>query len=155
MGVANDLTKEQCYEKLKQQYDGYHFSEDLTGVYNPYSLLNALSSHQFRDFWFETGTPTILADALKNNLYDLSQITQEEVTADLLGSIDSIDVNPLPLLYQSGYLTIKGYDKEFDTYRLGFPNQEVERGFTRFLLPWLYAVEAICQAIWKWWASYL
>ena len=75
----------------------------------------------------------MLAEALKHGDYNLEELLQEEVTADLLGSIDSIDVNPLPLLYQSGYLTIKGYDERFSTYRLGFPNDEVERGFTRFL----------------------
>ena len=74
----------------------------------------------------------MLAEALKHGDYNLEELLQEEVTADLLGSIDSIDVNPLPLLYQSGYLTIKGYDECFSTYRLGFPNDEVERGFTRF-----------------------
>ena len=69
----------------------------------------------------------MLAEALKSGDYNLEELLQEEVTADLLGSIDSIDINPLPLLYQSGYLTIKGYDERFSTYRLGFPNDEVER----------------------------
>ena len=70
---------------------------------------------------------------MKRNHYDLERLTREEATADLLGSLDSIDTNPIPLIYQSGYLTIKGYDSEFGTYRLGFPNEEVERGFSRFL----------------------
>ena len=70
---------------------------------------------------------------MKRNHYDLERLTREEATADLLGSLDSIDTNPIPLIYQSGYLTIKGYDPEFGTYRLGFPNEEVERGFSRFL----------------------
>ena len=69
---------------------------------------------------------------MKRNHYDLERLTREEATADLLGSLDSIDTNPIPLIYQSGYLTIKSYDSEFGTYRLGFPNQEVERGFSRF-----------------------
>ena len=70
---------------------------------------------------------------MKRNHYDLERLTREEATADLLGSLDSIDTNPIPLVYQSGYLTIKGYDPRFMTYRLGFPNEEVERGFSRFL----------------------
>ena len=133
MAVANHLTKDECYAKLKENYDGYHFSEDSVGMYNPFSLLNALRAKKFKDFWFETGTPTFLVETLKRNNYELENMTREEVTADLLGSLDSIDTNPLPLLYQSGYLTIKDYNPRFDTYRLGFPNGEVERGFTRFL----------------------
>jgi hypothetical protein len=133
MAEANGIDKNSCYERLKQQYDGYHFRENSVGVYNPFSLLNALDSKDFKDFWFETGTPTFLVETLKRNDYELENLTQEEVTSDLLGSLDSIDTNPLPLLYQSGYLTIKSYDPDFGTYRLGFPNGEVERGFTKFL----------------------
>ena len=136
LAQANNLTKEECYSKLKLNYDGYHFEAGTTGMYNPFSLLRTLDSQAFKDYWFETGTPTILVEALKNNNYNLEELTQEEVTADLLGSIDSIDDNPLPLIYQSGYLTVKGYDERFGVYRLGFPNKEVERGFTRFLVPY-------------------
>lgn len=133
MAEANHLTKDECYAKLKENYDGYHFSEESVGMYNPFSLLNALKAKKFKDYWFETGTPTFLVETLKRNDYELENMTREEVTADLLGSLDSIDTNPLPLLYQSGYLTIKDYNPDFGTYTLGFPNGEVERGFTRFL----------------------
>ena len=133
MAEANNLTKEECYAKLKENYDGYHFSKKSVGMYNPFSLINALCDRDFNDYWFETGTPTFLVETLKHNNYELENMTREEVSADLLGSIDSIDTNPLPLLYQSGYLTIKVYNPDFDTYLLGFPNGEVERGFTRFL----------------------
>ena len=133
MADVNHLTKDECYAKLKENYDGYHFSEESVGMYNPFSLLNALCDQRFKDYWFETGTPTFLVETLKRNNYELENMTREEVTADLLGSLDSIDQNPLPLLYQSGYLTIKSYNPDFGTYQLGFPNGEVERGFTRFL----------------------
>ena len=133
MAEANNLTKDECYAKLKENYDGYHFNEESVGMYNPFSLMNALSVQRFKDYWFETGTPTFLVETLKRNNYELENMTREEVTADLLGSLDSIDTNPLPLLYQSGYLTIKSYNPDFGTYQLGFPNGEVERGFTRFL----------------------
>ena len=133
MAEKNHLTKEGCYAKLKENYDGYHFSEESVGMYNPFSLISALSAQRFKDYWFETGTPTFLVETLKHNNYELENMTREEVTADLLGSLDSIDVNPLPLLYQSGYLTIKSYNPDFGSYTLGFPNGEVERGFTRFL----------------------
>ncbi len=133
LATANGLTKDECYLRLKQQYDGYHFHPNSAGMYNPFSLLSALKRKEFGDQWFQSGTPTFLVEVLKRNNYDLEQLTREEATADLLGSLDAIDTNPTPLLYQSGYLTIKGYDPEFGTYRLGFPNQEVERGFSRFL----------------------
>lgn len=136
LAQACSLTKDACYAKLKQDYDGYHFEADTVGVYNPFSLLRTLDSQAFKDYWFETGTPTILAEALKKTNFHLEKLTQEEVTADILGSIDSISTNPLPIIYQSGYLTIKEYDDEFLSYRLGFPNKEVERGFTRFLIPY-------------------
>ena len=106
LAQANNLTKDECYAKLKLNYDGYHFEADTTGMYNPFSLLRTLDSQAFKDYWFETGTPTILVEALKKSNYNLEELTQEEVTADLLGSIDSIDKNPLPLIYQSGYLTV-------------------------------------------------
>ena len=127
------IDKAHCYQKLKENYDGYHFRENSAGIYNPFSLLKTLKNKELKDYWFETGTPTFLVETLKRNDYELENMTHEEVTADLLGSLDSIDTNPLPLLYQSGYLTIKDYNPEFDVYTLGFPNGEVERGFTRFL----------------------
>lgn len=127
------IDKETCYQRLKESYDGYHFREDSVGVYNPFSLLMALKRGEIKDYWFETGTPTFLVETLKRSRYDLENLTREEVTADLLGSLNSYDTNPLPLLYQSGYLTIKSYDPDFETYLLGFPNKEVERAFTRFL----------------------
>ena len=133
MAEYNGMSKEECYEKLKKQYDGYHFSKRSVGIYNPFSLLNALDSQDFGDYWFASGTPTFLVETMKRNNYDLERLTREEATADLLGSLDSIDTNPIPLIYQSGYLTIKGYDPRFMTYHLDFPNEEVERGFSRFL----------------------
>ena len=148
LAESNQMTKEDCYAKLKQTYDGYHFEHDTAGIYNPFSLLRTFDSGAFKDYWFETGTPTLLAEVLKKSGYHLDDLTREEVTADLLGSIDSIDSNPLPLIYQSGYLTIKGYDPEFTTYRLGFPNQEVERGFTRFLIPY-YSTQTRRMDGWK------
>ena len=104
-------------------------------MYNPFSLLNTLKNQAFRDYWFETGTPTFLIYQLQKTNYPLEMMTREELFEDTLNSIDVMDENPLPLLYQSGYLTIKGYDEMFKTYRLGFPNREVEEGFVKFLVP--------------------
>lgn len=132
---ANQQTKEACYDKLRRDYDGYHFTMESVGMYNPFSVLNTLSSQRFRDYWFETGTPSFLANQLKKNCYPLENMTTEELSTDTLNSIDRMDENPLPLLYQSGYLTLKSHDQEFDTYLLGFPNREVEQGFIKYLLP--------------------
>ena len=132
---ANKMMKEACYERMKEDYDGYHFDIDTPGMYNPFSVLNTLAKCRFRDYWFETGTPSFLVYQLKKTGYPLDNMTEEELSANTLNSIDSMDVNPLPLLYQSGYLTIKDYDPEFKTYRLGFPNREVCEGFIKYLYP--------------------
>lgn len=131
----NHMSKEECYKRLKDDFDGYHFYPGSIGIYNPFSLLNTLSSCQFKDYWFETGTPTFLVNQLQKTGYQLQFMTEEELTEDTLNSIEIFEENPLPLLYQSGYLTIKDYDKEFKTYRLQFPNREVREGFVKFLVP--------------------
>ena len=110
-------------------YDGYHFCADAAGVYNPFSLLNALQDKQFNDYWFETGTPSFLVNLIKNTTYDISSLQGEEVDSSLLISVNTAFANPIPLLYQSGYLTITGYDREVGLYRLDFPNREVKNGF--------------------------
>ena len=132
---ANNMTKEQCYGRLERDFDGYHFCLPSKGMYNPFSLLNTLKNKVFRDYWFETGTPSFLVYQLKKTDYPLDNMTTEELTTDTLNSIDIMDQNPLPLLYQSGYLTLKSYDSEFDSYTLKFPNREVEQGFIKYLLP--------------------
>ena len=132
----NSMTREECYERLRRDFDGYHFNEyTKEGIYNPFSVLNTLDNKVFRDYWFETGTPSFLVYQLKKTCYPLENMTTEELSTDTLNSIDIMDQNPLPLLYQSGYLTLKSYDKRFDSYILGFPNREVEQGFIKYLLP--------------------
>lgn len=98
-----------------------------------------MKSREFGSYWFETGTPTFLVELLLRSHYDLHRLTEELATADSLSGIDTMETNPVPILYQSGYLTIKGYDKRFRTYTLGFPNREVEEGFVKFLLPFYLA----------------
>lgn len=135
LAVAHGDTEAETVDKLRARYDGYHFKEDSIGLYNPYSVLNTLAKQEYNDYWFETGTPTFLVDLLKAHNYHLPDLTQEQITGDVINSIDSTSTNPIPVIYQSGYLTIKGYDKRFRKYRLGFPNKEVEEGFLNFLLP--------------------
>ena len=132
---ANGMSDAEVRQTLKEWYDGYHFAENTEDIYNPFSLLSTLSEMKFGSYWFETGTLTFLVELLQRSKYDLHRLTEEMATADSLGGIDTMETNPVPILYQSGYLTIKGYDRRFRTYILGFPNQEVEEGFIRYLLP--------------------
>ena len=130
----NQMSVEETRQKLKEWFDGYHFSTHCPDIYNPFSLLSTFKKGVFNSYWFETGTPTFLVTLLKKGHYVLSNLDKEQVTRDMLGDIDNIGGNPLPILYQSGYLTLKGYDREFGTYSLGFPNREVSEGFNRYLL---------------------
>lgn len=130
------LSYEETCALLEKRYDGYHFTEDSVGIYNPFSLLNTFKYMRLGDYWFETGTPSYLVELLKRSHYDLYAMAHAETDADVLNSIDAVSANPLPVIYQSGYLTIKAYDPEFKIYTLGFPNLEVEEGFVRYLLPY-------------------
>ena len=130
-------------DKLREYYDGYHFTHNSIGIYNPFSLLNTFKYKEFGSYWFETGTPTYLVELLKKHHYDLRRMAHEETSISVLNSIDSAPYNPIPVIYQSGYLTIKGYDEEFGIYSLGFPNREVEEGFIKFLLPFYANTNAV------------
>lgn len=110
--------------------------KESEGMYNPFSVFNTLKKKDFGRYWFETGTPTYLATLLVLHDYNLEQIAHAEVEEDVLNSVDSESTNPIPVIYQSGYLTIKGYDERFNLYKLGYPNKEVEEGFVKFLIPY-------------------
>ena len=135
MAEAMCLTEDEMFSKLAEYYDGYHFSRIGEDMYNPFSLINALSDKDVQPYWFSSGTPTFLINYMAEHPID-------ETSFNLMPSVplSSFDVSPevshesLPLLYQSGYLTIKGYDKEFDSYELGYPNKEVKLGFEKCLL---------------------
>lgn len=135
LGENNGMSEEDTKVSLKTMYDGYHFVYGSEDIYNPFSILNTFAKMKFGSYWFETGTPTFLVELLKESRYDLHRFTEEMASADSLGGIDTMNTNPVPIIYQSGYLTIKEYDKEFQVYYLGFPNKEVEDGFIKFLLP--------------------
>ena len=130
-----NVQREACIEKLRKSYDGYHFEENSNGLYNPFSLLNTFYNMKFGSYWFETGTPTYLVNLLQQYDYNLDFMSKAEVSADILNSVEPNSQNPIPVIYQSGYLTIKGYDSEFGDYKLGFPNEEVEEGFVKYLAP--------------------
>lgn len=129
-----NVTKDEMYELLKRKYDGYHFYPNTEDVYNPFSLLNALSDKRIGNYWFGTGTPTYLAKMLKAGNYDLTKFNDEiNSTEEGIASFGNGDENITAALYQGGYLTIKGYDgRRF--YKLGFPNEEVADGFMQYLM---------------------
>lgn len=137
MAVETGRQPEEILNTLRENYDGYHFSHTLEDVYNPYSLLTALKNKEIGNFWFDTGTPTFLARKLRDSGADLLRLEREEVSSERMRSIDLIADDPVPLLFQSGYLTIKGYDPEFREYTLGYPNREVKEALRNSLIPYL------------------
>ena len=141
MAASEGCTEEEMRQRLKRHYDGYHFSKEMTDIYNPFSVLNAFFSKEFGNYWFQTGTPTFLVELLKESDYDLRLLMDGiETAASAFTEYRADRKNPIPLIYQSGYLTIKEYDREFGLYRLGFPNDEVRYGFLNFLVPFYTAI---------------
>ena len=131
-----NTTKEDILSQLKAMYDGYHFSKNTdVDIYNPFSLINSLTRREFENYWFQTGTPTFLIKLLQENDYDLKDFSEGNIDAVDLTSKESMLNAPIALFYQSGYLTIKDYDRDFSSYVLGYPNREVEQSFLDFLLP--------------------
>ena len=135
---ARRITLDEAYAELKRNYDGYHFSENSQDIYTPYSLLNALNDKAARSYWFESGTTTSLIEHLRH-FPDFNPLDYDGVELEL----SSFNVpceyaaTPIPMLYQSGYLTIAFYDKELDSYTLHFPNYEVRQGMVSGLTHYL------------------
>ena len=141
LAKGNAMSKEETVEQMTRQYDGYHFHPYAEGVYNPFSVLNAFFKKEFGNYWFQTGTPTFLVKSLQEADYDLRTLMDGvESSASTFTEYRAEENNPIPLIYQSGYLTIKGFDKEFKIYTLGFPNDEVRYGFLNFLVPFYTSV---------------
>lgn len=115
--------------QLKQQYDGYHFSDELTDIYNPFSLINAFFNNRIDDYWFRTGTPTYLQTLLRHNHEGINDLTGKYYEPKMFIDYKADVEKPLPMIYQSGYLTIKDYDMESNEFLLDFPNNEVRSGF--------------------------
>ena len=128
--------KDAMISRLTDMYDGYQFSEAGDKVFNPFSLLNAFYNNKLGEYWFATGTPKYLVDLLQHNNYVLSNLEGTMATIPQLSAFnpDAGD-NPIPVMYQSGYLTIKDYNEEDDYLVLGFPNNEVRQGFAEYILP--------------------
>ena len=135
LATAKGITDEEACQQLKERYDGYHFKENTDGIYNPFSLILALHKREIGDYWFASGTPTYLVELFKKNRYEIGALETASYTESVLNEVDSFNDDVIPLLYQSGYLTLKEYNKEFDNYKLGFPNKEVEKGMLNFFVP--------------------
>lgn len=139
-GRVNKLSAEETVDKMARQYDGYHFHPKGNGVFNPFSVLNAFSKRELGDYWFQTGTPTFLVAMLRKSEYDLRILLDGiEAPASMFSEYRVEANNPIPLIYQSGYLTIKDYNARFRNYLLEFPNDEVRYGFMSFFLTRLQA----------------
>ena len=135
MAAANGETFEEACEHLKRQYDGYHFSKSCIDVFNPFSLFNAFSFKEYKNFWFASGTPTFLIDLLQRMDFNVKLLDGVDAMEEQFDAPTDTITDPIPVLYQSGYLTIKEFDPMFKLYRLAYPNNEVRYGFTESLLP--------------------
>ena len=136
LSIAENLTRSKTLATLKKQYDGYLFAKAGVNVYNPFSLLSAFKAKDFGSYWFSTGTPTFLVNYLKEAHYFIPDLDGKvELNESGLETYRAVTENALPILFQSGYLTIIGYIKEARLYKLGFPNDEVRYGFLENLLP--------------------
>ncbi|GHV79076.1 ATPase AAA [Spirochaetia bacterium] len=135
LAEENNLSYDEALAKMQRLYNGYHFVPGAEGMFNPFGVLNTLADQKFGYYWFETGTPSVLLKEIKNHNINLLEYTRDvTVTENSLTDYRATGGNPIPLLYQSGYLTIKDYDSQRGKYVLGFPNEEVEYGFLEELL---------------------
>lgn len=136
LAASNEISYQEAVDEMTRLYDGYYFYPHASGMFNPFSVLNALKSKKFDSFWFQTGTPTFLVELLQKSEYDLRTLIDGiEAPASSFTEYRVDANNPIPLIYQSGYLTIKEYDKRFGNYLLEFPNDEVRYGLMNFLVP--------------------
>jgi hypothetical protein len=135
LAEATGRSYDDVRKELQIQYDGYHFVYNSVAVYNPFSLLNTFKKNEFNNYWFETGTPSYLVHLLKKYHCKLEEMASAQVSDKALRGIQSQSSDPIPMIYQSGYLTIVGYNPTYKLYQLGIPNKEVEDGFYNYLLP--------------------
>ena len=135
LAEAYGITSEEMHQKLKLRYDGYHFTEDSEELYNPFSLLKAFLHSKLANYWFESGTPSFLIRQMQHFRTDITSLDHLEVPSSAFDQPTENMTDALPLLYQSGYLTIKDYDPEGEFYTLSIPNQEVRIGYVKGLMP--------------------
>lgn len=135
LASANEDNETETIDKLRMRYAGYYFEENSEEIYNPFSVLNTLANSRYDDYWFKADTHTFLIDILKKHDYCITDLNKAQVKANMM---NNVDFNPIPVIFQSGYLTIKSYDERFKNYQLGIPNKEVEEGYSQHPAPpWL------------------
>ncbi len=135
LAEAQEITREEAIKKLKEHYDGYHFANVSPDVFNPYSLLNCFAEHEFGSYWFASGTPTYLINMMRHYEVMPTDITRVEADASEFDAPTENMQTIMPLLYQSGYITIKDYNDDYNYYTLDIPNKEVRVGLTKSLIP--------------------
>lgn len=135
-------TLEKCYAEIKEWYNGYQFSAAPTSVFNPFSVLLLLYHQRFDAHWFETGTPTFLLQLLRQREFNFIQMEQRELSSSSFGTFEIEDIPTTPILYQTGYLTIKAYNPQMRTYRLGYPNREVAQAFSESVVNYFIQAKA-------------
>ena len=133
MAEKNVCSIEEMKGELKKQYDGYHFSENMLDIYNPFSIINAFDIKRIDDYWYRSGTPTYLVKLLEGHNVNMQKLTSRSYTTEYFMDYRADAEDPLAMLYQSGYLTIKGYDMRRRMYNLDYPNDEVRRGFVSLM----------------------
>ena len=133
LASANEDNETETIDKLRMRYSGYHFEENSEEIYNPFSVLNTLANSRYDDYWFKANTHTFLIDILKKHDYCITDLNKAQVKANMM---NNVDFNPIPVIYQSGYLTIKSYDERFNSYQLGFPNKEIEEDILNIQPPY-------------------
>ncbi len=134
LAEAENCSMEEAFNQLKFYYDGYHFTKSLLDIYNPFSVLKALDRCEIEDYWCITGMPTLLSKSLRDIDFNIEELKEIGVTQSMLGDVSVYKTDPIPLFYQTGYLTIKDYDQEAKIYTLRYPNREVERGILNNIL---------------------
>ena len=152
LAAKRKLSVEEAKERLKRQYDGYHFSENMTDIYNPFSLIYAFDKKQLEDYWYRSGTPTFLAKLISGHNINMDKLLAKSYPTTMFIDYRADISDPLAMLYQSGYITIMEYNSRSNSYRLDYPNAEVRSGFTDLvandyygknveLTPWTISVD--------------
>lgn len=134
LGKTMEKDPDEVVSLLKKHYDGYHFSKNSPDIFNPFSLVNAFAKKDLGSYWFESGTPTYLVSLIRRLNFPFCDIAPSELEKGHLESAGLLESDPIPVFYQSGYLTIKRYDRDIESYVLDYPNNEVKEGFLKFLL---------------------
>ena len=134
IAASEEITFEEAREKLRLSYDGYHFAPNSPDIYNPFSLVYCFANNSIGSYWFESGTPTYLVELLKKGFFLFSEMAPCYIGKVELESAGLLSEDPIPAFYQTGYLTIKGYNPRHRSYELDYPNEEVKEGFLKFLM---------------------